>query len=99
MEPSAVGEFVPAVLKGIRPRRGSVLEQVRRGWAAAAGPPVAKRTRVAGFERGVLTIEVASAALKHDLATFRQGELLEALAKALPGPLVRELRFRVSSLA
>ena len=89
-----MGEWVPGVLRGMAPRRG-VLAKVRRAWAAAAGPEIAKKTRVEAFDRGVLTVAVASSAVKHHLGTFMLEELLEGLEQHLDQTQVRTIRFKV----
>jgi len=49
------------------------------------------------FRGGVLTLEVESAALKHDLLTFRKNQLLDRLKEKLSGVEIRDLKCRVGS--
>jgi len=60
---------------------------------------VAQRSRVAAVEGGKLRVEVASAALKHDLSTFRRGEVLRRLREEAPDLGVRDVVYRVASLS
>jgi len=95
-----MSDVLPGVLRGVRGAAGGgALAKVRRAWAEAVGEAVAKRTRVAACEGGKIRVEVASAALKHDLATFRAPQLLEGLRNALPELRLKELSFRVAALS
>lgn len=75
------------------------MERARKAWTAAVGPAVARRSRVAAVESGRLRVEVASAALKHDLSTFRCAEVLDRLRREAPELRIREVRYRVASLS
>ena len=94
MEPSALADLVPGVLRGLAPRRGA-LAKARRAWAMAAGPEIAKKTRVESLKGGILTVAVASSAVKHHLSTFLAEELVESLREHLDQPQIRSLRFRL----
>jgi len=98
IEPTALRDLVPVVLRGLRPQR-LALEEMGRAWAAVAGEATASRTRIVGLKAGVLTLEVASSALKHDLLTFRRNQLLIELRKMLPGAGIREIKCRVGTLS
>ncbi len=96
IRPTALREIVPGVLRGLKPRRREI-EAVTRAWEVVVGTQTAARTRVVGFKGGVLTLEVASSALKHDLLTFRKNHLLERLREELSGVEVRDLKCRVGT--
>ena len=98
-EPAPIREVLPGVLKGLKRAAGSPLERARKAWVSAVGPTVARRSRVAALESGRLRVEVASAALKHDLATFRRAEVLERLREQAPELAIREVQYRVASLS
>src|ERR1051325_5935317 len=68
--------------------------QIERAWEEAAGVDHAEHTRVLGFRRGVLEIEVDSATLMHELVHFHKGRLLKALKRLLPSEPPREVKFR-----
>ena len=53
------------------------------------------RTGISSFRGGVLTIDVGSAPLKHELEVFQREELLAALRERLSGTFVSELRFNL----
>ena len=84
------------MLKGLRPRKGG-LDQVRKLWSAVVGDPIAARTRLTSLENGVLTVEVASSSLKHDLMTFRMERVLRDLKARLPETSITSLRCRVGN--
>jgi hypothetical protein len=56
---------------------------------------VAERTRVASVEEGRVRVEVASAAVRHDLATFRSADVLKRLRERLPELRIREVSYRL----
>jgi hypothetical protein len=74
------------------------LDGIRRAWVEILGPAMASRTRIASFSSGKLRVEVASAALKHDLTTFRAPEVLRRLREMLPDEGIREVSYRVAAL-
>ncbi len=67
---------------------------LERAWIAAAGPEVAKQTRVGGLRRGVLEVIVGNAVLLQELAHYQKRRLLDGLRAQLPGAAVKDLRFR-----
>ena len=98
-DPAPIQELLPAVLRGLKGTATGPIEQVRQAWAALAGPEVASRTRVAALENGRVRVEVASAALKHDLATFRNADLVRGLKERLPGLGIRDVSYRVAAVS
>jgi predicted nucleic acid-binding Zn ribbon protein len=68
--------------------------RLEQAWAEAAGPEMAKHTRVGGLRRGVLEVMVSNAVLLQELAHYQKRRLLEALRGRLPGTTVTDLRFK-----
>jgi hypothetical protein len=97
-EPAPIQEVLPALLRGIKGAASGPLGRLREAWGEVLGPEVAARTRVAAFIDGNVKVEVASAALKHDLATFRSADVLGALRERLPDLSVQRVSYRVASL-
>ena len=94
-EPASLRQLVPSVLRGLRgPSRGPVA-RIRDVWAEVVGPAAAARTRVAAVEGGRVRVEVASAAVRHDLATFRAAEVLKNLQERLPELRIQEVAYRL----
>lgn len=98
-EPRRLKELLPAILRGLRRDRTGALGRVRAVWPAVIGEKLAARTRVAALEGGVLTVEVASAAVKHHLATFAGEGVLARLGEALPELRIRAVRYRVGRVS
>jgi predicted nucleic acid-binding Zn ribbon protein len=68
--------------------------RLEQAWAEAAGPEMAKQTRVNGLRRGLLEIEVGNGVLLQELAQFHKRRLLDQLKKKLAGVPLKDLRFR-----
>lgn len=98
-DPAPIQDVLPSVLRGLKGTVSGPVEQVRQAWAAVVGPEAANRTRVAAVENGRVRVEVASAALKHDLATFRSAEVLKGLKERVPGLGIREVSYRVAAVS
>jgi len=94
-DPQPVKDILPRLLKEVLGGRGRKAERLRRAWSGVVGEAVAQRTRVVGLKHGVLSVEVASAALKHDLGLFRREEVLSGLRERLPEMVIREVSYRV----
>jgi hypothetical protein len=90
--PEPISDVLDRVLRGVRPaaRRGGIAES----WAAAAGD-LAAETRPASLQRGILTVEVRSAALLAELEGFRRDELLRRLLETEGSGRIAGLRFRL----
>lgn len=69
--------------------------QLSQAWQAVCGPATAAATRVQGLKRGVLNVNVASAAQLSELAAFRKVELLGELGRRYPDLKIRDLKFRL----
>jgi predicted nucleic acid-binding Zn ribbon protein len=64
-------------------------------WAEAAGEELAKQTRVAGLQRGRLTVECSSQVLAAELSAFRKAELIARLKELLGNATIEDIRFIV----
>lgn len=91
----AVGDILRRVMGDVRPPTARRRDAVFRAWETAAGVDVAAETRPSTLRRGVLTIEVRSPALLHELEGFRRDELLGRFLAAAPDGRVTALRFRL----
>jgi predicted nucleic acid-binding Zn ribbon protein len=69
-------------------------EAVVLAWPIVCGKEVAERARAASFKEGVLTVEVSDVAWREQLGSF--GPRYVSGFNELLGPLVKEVRFRVS---
>jgi hypothetical protein len=73
----------------------SVRSALERAWREAAGETVADATRVVGFRREELLVEVSSAPLRAELEGFRKPELVEKLRELYGRKYVSGIRFLV----
>jgi predicted nucleic acid-binding Zn ribbon protein len=71
--------------------------QLENAWAEAAGPNYVAITRVVGFRRRVLEIEVKGAIPLQELSQFHKRSVLERLRKALNGVTIADLKFRAGA--
>jgi predicted nucleic acid-binding Zn ribbon protein len=96
--PEALGEIMSRLFTARG--WGRKLERLRleQSWAEAAGPTIARATRVGYLRRGVLEVIVESPVVLQELAHYQKKRLLEALA-ARTGSAVTDLRFHVGVLS
>ena len=89
------------VLSELMSRRGYARVQSAAAcddaWREAAGPLVAKYTRVGLLRRGTLEVVVANSTLIQELG-FQKRMLLRKLAALLPDEGIENLRFRVGNM-
>jgi predicted nucleic acid-binding Zn ribbon protein len=71
--------------------------RLERAWAEAVGPEYAGVTRVSGFRRAVLEVEVKGAVPMQELSQFHKRKVLERLRKVLTGVTIADLRFRAGT--
>ena len=97
MEPKGP-ELLSEVLSRLFAARGWGRQQERlrleRAWAEAVGPEYAAITRVAGFRRTILEIEVRGAVPLQELSQFHKRRVLEQLRQILTGVPLADVRFR-----
>ena|SRR5262245_35174497 len=100
MEPRGP-ERLSEVLSRLFTARGWGRQQERirleSAWVEAAGPEYARVTRVAGFRRSVLEVEVKGAVPMQELSQFHKRRVLGQLRKALPEVTIADLRFRAGA--
>ena len=98
-DPSALKDLVPGVLRGMRRSVAGPVARIRDAWPAVVGEVTASRTRVTAFGDGRVRVEVASAALKQDLAVFRRTAVLRGLQERLPDLRIRGVSYRVGAVS
>ncbi len=91
----ALGDILRRVMRDVRPPTPRRRDAIFAAWRSAAGSALAQETRPTTLRKGVLTIEVRSPPLLHDLAGFRRDELLSRFLAAAPKGRVTGLRFRL----
>lgn len=95
--PEALKEILSRLFtaRGWGRRQGRL--HLEKAWAAAIGADEAERTRVIGWRRGTLEVEVSDGILLQELAQFHKRRLLETLRSSLPGVTVTDLRFKTGT--
>ena len=95
--PERIGE----VLSRLFAARGWGRQQERlrleRAWEAAVGPEYVGMTRVSGFRRNVLEVEVKGAVPLQELSQFHKRKVLAKLREALSGVTVADVRFKAGA--
>ena len=95
--PERIGE----VLSRLFAARGWGRQQERlrleRAWEAAVGPDYSGVTRVSGFRRNVLEVEVKGAVPLQELSQFHKRKVLAKLREALTGVTVADVRFKAGA--
>src|SRR5918993_469081 len=71
--------------------------RLERAWAEAAGAEYVKVTRVSGFRRTVLEVEVKGAVPLQELSQFHKRRVLGKLREALSGVTVADVRFKAGA--
>lgn len=100
MEPKGP-EKLSEILSRLFTARGWGRQQERlrleTAWAEAAGANYAAITRVSGFRRRVLEIEVKGAIPLQELSQFHKRAILEKLRTKLMGVTIADVRFRAAA--
>ncbi len=92
--PEPIKEIIARLFisRGWGRRQGNL--QLEQAWEESIGPDHAQKTRIVGFRRGILEVEVANSILLQELVHFHKRKLLEQLRQRLPGKQLKDLRFR-----
>jgi predicted nucleic acid-binding Zn ribbon protein len=87
-----LGELLGELLKEYGAKRRDEHRALTEAWSRAAGPEVARRTRVVGLTRDTLTVSVESAALRQELESFRRDDVLARLREEFPARRIARVR-------
>jgi predicted nucleic acid-binding Zn ribbon protein len=90
-----VGDVLARLMRDVRPGPRRRRSGVQDAWSRVAGTELADEARPATLRKGVLTVEVRSAALLHELEGFRKDELLARLLEEDASGRVTGLKFRL----
>ena len=90
-----LGAILRRVMRDVRPSQPKRRDAILEAWQRAAGAELAAEARPSGLRKGVLTVEVRSSALLHEIEGFRKDELLSRFLAAAPEGRVTGLRFRL----
>jgi hypothetical protein len=89
---SSIRELISVVLKQHGIGGDPALRRAVAAWREAAGQEFCDQTRVTGFKKGMLHVEVDSAALLQELSVYRKRELVLALRQC--EPTISDVKFR-----
>lgn len=89
-----LSEIIREVLRDHGIGKDPGFRRVLRAWRDAAGTEIFEHTRIASFTRGVVTVEVDSGPLLHELAVYLKRDLLRLLREKAEAP-VSDLKFRL----
>ncbi len=95
--PKPLGEILGHLFASRGYGRLQAVGELDSAWLAAAGPEVARQTRVGGVRSGVLNVTVAHPILNEDLSS-RKPDLLATLRREAPGTPIHDIRFRVGPI-
>lgn len=88
------GDLLRQVVRthGLHPQGN--LDRLSEAWKTLVGAETASQSRVVSFQRGLLTVEVATSALGQELSVYLKRDLLSQL-QAETGLKVVDLRCRI----
>lgn len=92
MKPAALGKVLEETLERMELKRALREKLALFVWEETVGPDLARHTRPARVQRGVMTVETSSPAWSQQLTLLKPG-LLEAINKRLGERLIKDLRF------
>lgn len=93
-EPQPIGELIARVVEGAGLKGRGKLERLQPVWVEAVGTAHASQTRLVALRGGELVVEVASAALAHELGVYHKRALVERLRERSGLP-IHDLRCKV----
>ena len=93
-EPEEISSILSRWMAKNRAHRRAGQKPIHLLWKEAAGPELAQGTRATRLAGGVLTVEVSSAPLLNELATYRRKEILERVRALEELRGVQEIRFK-----
>jgi predicted nucleic acid-binding Zn ribbon protein len=95
--PESIGEVVSRLFAARGWGRQQERLKLEQSWHEAVGAEYRSVTRVAGFRRQILEIEVNGAVPLQELSQFYKRRVLAKLRQLLPGTTITDLRFKASS--
>ncbi|MBQ8863234.1 MAG: DUF721 domain-containing protein [Rikenellaceae bacterium] len=89
-KPKRIGELLPQLFRDPTVVAKIAEASLPEVWAKVAGDIAARYTSEVEFRRGIMTVRISSAALRHELF-MRRVELKDKINAASRMPIVREL--------
>jgi predicted nucleic acid-binding Zn ribbon protein len=95
--PQRIGNLLPELMARRGYARVESAEAYNVAWKEAAGPLIARYSRVGALRRGSLEVIVANSTLIQELV-FQKAGLLKSLTGLMPEQGIKDLRFRLGAL-
>jgi len=93
-EVKKLGDVLSDTVMSVK-RTGKRNKNLREKWKKAAGAVISEHTEVGMVKRGVLYVEVDSAAWLHQISSFKKDELLASLQSEFKKGYISDIKFRV----
>jgi predicted nucleic acid-binding Zn ribbon protein len=98
-KPTTIKDALNSFLKGSGLETLLKNQGVVKAWQKVVGEEITAQTRIVGFRRGTLTVEVASSALYAELNTYYLGDLAASVREEMKSKRVRKIRLRLGQPA
>jgi hypothetical protein len=95
--PERIGEVISRLFAARGWGRQQERLKLETVWNEAAGPEYVAVTRVVGFRRNLLEIEVKGAVPLQELSQFHKRRILAKLRLLLPTTTISDLRFKATT--
>jgi predicted nucleic acid-binding Zn ribbon protein len=95
--PEPLGEILTRLFAARGWGRQQERLRFERAWAECVGPEYVKVTRVVGFRRNVLEVEVKGAIPLQELSQFHKRAVVGRLRQALTGVTIADVKFRAGA--
>ena len=95
-EAKPLSEAIAKVLKEIGFRKRRAFADLSKVWQETVGQEIGPHTRVAGFSRGILFVEVDSSSRLQELSSFYKDQILQALRQKVQKFYVADLKFTLA---
>jgi len=92
MAPSQIGEVIKETLKRLGIKKSSISGLLPGEWRGLVGEKIANYSRILGFRKGVLLIEVGSSSLLYEIEVIRREEILTKIRERFPTKNIRGLK-------
>jgi predicted nucleic acid-binding Zn ribbon protein len=92
---TSLGSILSRVLRERGISRRNPVGKIEAHWGDLMGEEIQQHTRILGYRRGVLGVEVDSAPWLQELSSFRRGEILARLQERLPEVKVHDIKFSI----
>jgi predicted nucleic acid-binding Zn ribbon protein len=96
-QPKKIGSIVADLVARRGYARVISATTCNEAWVAAAGPQLARFTRVGTVRRGVLEVLVANSTMLQEI-TFQKVAILNKLIELLPDEKLHDVKFRVGQI-